>query len=173
MGIRVDIGKCTGCRRCETACAFFHTGRINNRLARIKALNQYETGIDGAIACVQCEERYCLECPEDALTLGKFGQVIISPTLCTSCGICDKACPIGAIEIFQDIVYVCDLCGGKPKCVEACREGAITFEREEKEHLSLTFFNKKTAKMNPSQKRYFYVQTLGGEIRKEWSKVRA
>lgn len=168
--IRVDISKCTGCRRCEVACVFFHTGRVNSSLARIKVLNLYETGIDGPIVCQQCRERYCMCCPADALTIGSFGQVIVSPTLCTLCGACAKACPIGAIEIFNEIVYVCDLCGGRPKCVEACTEEAIIYEPEESGHLSLAVFKQETKKMNPSQRRQFYLKELGIELRKKWRK---
>jgi len=171
--ILVDISKCTGCRRCETTCSFFHTGRINTHLARIKVLNLYETGTDSPVVCVQCKERYCVKCPENALRVGNKGQVIVSPTLCTSCGVCEKACPVGAIEIFNKIVYVCDLCGGKPKCVEACTEGAITFEPENIEHISLKDIKKETAKMNPSQKRHFYVKKIGSIARKRRDEAHA
>lgn len=158
--IRIDLNKCTGCHRCETACSFAHTGRVNNHLARIKVLNLYESGLDSPVVCVQCKERYCLRCPEDALSLGRQGQVVVSPTLCTSCGVCEKACPIGAIEVFNKIVYVCDLCGGKPKCVEACTEGAISFEPDTTEQVSLEDIKTATTKMNPSQKRHFFTQRI-------------
>ena len=69
--IQVDLYKCTGCRRCEAACAFFHTGRINPSLARIKVTLLYESGLDGPVVCQQCQERYCLKCPEEALTTDK------------------------------------------------------------------------------------------------------
>jgi carbon-monoxide dehydrogenase iron sulfur subunit len=171
--IRIDLNKCTGCQRCETACSFFHTGRINNHLSRIKVLNLYETGTDSPVVCVQCEERYCMKCPEDALSLGHQGQVIVSPTLCNSCGVCEKACPIGAIDIFNKIAYVCDLCGGKPKCLEACTEEAITFEPEMVEHTSLADVKKETAKMNPSQKRQFYIKKTGSIASKKRDQARA
>ncbi len=167
--INVDLTKCTGCRRCEVACAFFHTGKVNRHLSRIKVLNLYETGIDGPVVCVQCQERYCMRCPSDALSIGKLGQVVASPTVCTLCGSCEKSCPIGANEIFDDIVYVCALCGGKPKCVEACTEQAIVFD-ENGERPSLAEIKEKTKKMNPSQKRQFYLYRLGMEVRKRWRK---
>jgi len=173
MAIRVDLSKCTGCKRCEAACAFFHTGRINNHLARIKVINIYETGIDGPVVCNQCKERYCLGCPEHALSLGTYGQVIVCPTLCSLCAACEKACPIGAIEIFDGIVFVCDLCGGSPKCVEACTEGAITFDPQENKQPSLAAVKRETEKMNPSQKRYFFLRKLSAGLREKWSKNHA
>ena len=114
-----------------------------------------------------------MKCPENALTIGKFGQVIVSPTMCTLCGACEKNCPLGALEIFNDIVYVCDLCGGKPNCIKACTEGAITWDKDASGHVSLEEFKKQTKKMNPSQKRNFYINKLGSEVRKNWRKVNA
>lgn len=166
--IVVDVSKCTGCRRCETTCSFYHTGRVNRHLARIKVTHLYEMGIDGPILCQQCQERYCMTCPVDALTIGKYGQVIVSPTVCTLCGVCEKACPIGAIEQFNGFIYVCDLCGGQPKCVDACTEGALTFRVDKIEHCSLSTFKIETKQMNPSQKRSFYLKQLGLEVRKTW-----
>jgi len=156
--ITVDLKKCTGCKRCETVCSFFHTGRISSHLARIKVLNLYENGIDCPVLCVQCRERYCMECPQNALSIGSLGEVIVSSDLCTACGACEQACPIGAAEIFHDTVHVCDLCGGKPSCVEACTEGAISFEPEMTEHVSLAEIEKGTAGMSPGMKRYAYIR---------------
>jgi carbon-monoxide dehydrogenase iron sulfur subunit len=167
--ILFDLSKCTGCRKCEVMCAFFHSGKVGHSLARIKVINLYQLGIDGPVACRQCQERYCLKCPEDALTLGPLGQVVVSPTVCTLCQACEKACPVGAIEIFENIVYVCDLCGGKPKCVEACTEGAITFMENAGGGLSLASIKKETSKMTPGQKRQFYIKREGAKLREKWS----
>lgn len=139
----------------------------------MKVLNLYEIGLDGPVFCVQCKEKYCLRCPEDAITEGSFGELVVSPTLCTLCGVCEKACPIGAIEIFNDIVYVCDLCGGRPQCVEACTEGAITFESDRRKYLSLEAFKKGTGRMNPSQKQKSYLMKKGSSIRKRWRRQNA
>lgn len=167
--IRIDLSKCTGCRRCELACSFFHSGRINRHLSRIKVLNLYEQGIDAPVACVQCQERYCLQCPEKALSLGPQGQIIVAPTVCTLCGVCEKNCPVGAIEIFEGIVYVCDLCGGNPKCVEACTEGALIHDPG-KELPSLDTYRKKNRHKNPSEKRYAYLKDQTNQVRKQWRK---
>ncbi|MCK5056413.1 MAG: hypothetical protein KAT34_07155 [Candidatus Aminicenantes bacterium] len=200
--IKVDIGKCTGCRMCETACSFFHTGAINRHMSRIKVIHHYGTGVDGPVLCRQCEERYCMDCPSNALSIGALGQVIASPTLCTLCkgsatptakgtastltgghnkkvyfsgklsqGIskkCERNCPIGAIEIFNDIVYVCDLCGGSPRCVAACSEGALSFVPEEKETISLQNLVIESKKMNPTEKRSLYIAEQGQKLRDTW-----
>ena len=167
--IKVDYSRCTGCRRCEVACAFFHTGRIDRQKSRIKVLNIYEIGLDGPVVCNQCEERYCMRCPDKALSLGDRGQVILSPTVCTLCGICEKLCPIGALEIHEDIVYVCDLCGGKPQCIEACSEGAIIFvQTHPLQAPSLSEAFKKNKKKNPSQKREWFLKEQGSKIREKW-----
>ncbi len=166
--IKVDLSKCTGCRRCEAACAFFHTGRINPLLARIKVIHLYESGIDGPVVCQQCLERYCLKCPENALSLGPQGEVICSPTVCNLCGVCEKACPIGAIEIFSEFVYVCDLCGGDPKCIPACTEGALRFDPDEKDRVSLAEVKKETQGQTPVQKREFFLRKTGRKLREGW-----
>lgn len=171
--IKVDLSRCTGCGRCAVHCSFFHTGTIGSRHSRIKVLNLYESGVDGPIVCVQCRERYCLKCPEKALSVGPDGQIYVSPTRCTLCGACEINCPIGAIEIFEEIVHVCDLCGGRPRCVEACTEGAIIWEREECGTVSLAEFRKTAAKKSPDLKRYDYLEKLGGELRKLWRSKRA
>jgi Fe-S-cluster-containing dehydrogenase component len=109
-------------------------------------------------------------CPADALTIGPLGQIIISPNACILCGACEKACPIGAIELFNDCVYVCDLCGGEPKCVDACTEGAIINNEKKTSGPTLAEVEKQTKKMNPIQKRHFYLRKLGAKLREKWRK---
>ena len=166
--IEVDLSRCTGCRSCETACSFYHTGKVSRHLARIRVVHIYESGIDGPAVCAQCKERYCLECPVDALQIGAQGQIIASPTICTRCGGCVTRCPIGAIELFDDIIYVCDLCGGNPKCVDACTEGAISYNPSPIDSSSLSSYKEQTKRMNPSEKRHLYVHTHGERVRKSW-----
>lgn len=165
--ITIDISKCTGCKRCETACAFYHTGKVSNHLARIKVINLYNQGIDGPVVCQQCQERYCLDCPVEAISIGAQGQIIVAPTVCILCGRCEQNCPIGAIELFNGYVFVCDLCGGDPKCVQACTEGAIKYYPKAKSP-SLMHYDESTKKMNPSQKRMNFVKDQGKILRKKW-----
>ncbi|MFX1285874.1 MAG: 4Fe-4S dicluster domain-containing protein [Promethearchaeota archaeon] len=167
MMIQLDVSKCTGCRMCETTCTMLHTGRVNRNMARIHVVNLFQIGIDGPVVCLQCKERYCMDCPSNAITLGNQGQIIISPTLCTLCGKCERNCPIGAIQIFNKIVYVCDLCGGSPKCVEVCTEGAISYIPEF-EKTSLAYLKEEMKNMNPSERQMHYVETLGRDVRRNW-----
>jgi Fe-S-cluster-containing hydrogenase component 2 len=153
---------------CETACAFFHSGKVNRHLSRIKLINLYEIGIDGPVLCVQCSERYCLDCPEKAITVGDLGEIVVSMTNCVLCKKCERNCPIGAIEIFDNMVLVCDLCGGTPKCVKACTEKALTYIKDDREKESLAEIKRLSSKMNTSEKRVLYINKIGKKIREDW-----
>lgn len=166
--IRVDVSRCSGCRMCEVACAFYHTGKVNRNLARIKVVQIFEKGIDGPVVCQQCSERYCLDCPENALSIGPRGQVIVSPTLCSQCGKCVRECPIGAIEIFDEIARVCDLCGDSPRCVISCSREAIVFDSHLSESVSLKDRKGETKKFSATEKRTHHILQLGETDRKLW-----
>ena len=170
--IRIDASRCTGCRCCEAACAFHHTGSGGRLLSRIRVVNLYELGVDAPVVCQQCEERYCLACPSDSLTLGSLGQVVVSPTLCSECGACTRSCPIGAIEPVEGIAYVCDLCGGDPRCVAACTQEAIAFAPGAGGTMSLAPFKPGSEKLAPSHKRARFVQALGAPVRAAWGASR-
>ena len=168
--IRINPVLCSGCRRCETTCTFFHSGNTGRHNARIRVSHLYQTGIDTAVVCQQCSERYCLKCPQKALSIGSGGEIVCSPTLCILCGRCEQECPIGAIEIVQDIVYVCDLCGGKPRCVEACTEKAIWHDPAKQSTISLEGMKEKSAKLSAPEKRAIFAVELGRALRKVWEK---
>ncbi len=135
--ITLELARCSGCSRCEVHCSFFHSGKIGRSGARIKVVKIENIGIDFPVVCQQCQERYCTKCPEKAIEIGSLGQVIVSPTLCTACGTCEIMCPIGAIELYEEIPHVCDLCGGDPRCVKACTLNAIHYEPDLTERVSL------------------------------------
>ena len=156
--ITLDLAKCSGCSRCEVHCSFFHSGKIGRSGARIKVVKIEEIGIDYPVVCQQCRERYCTKCPEKAIEVGTLGQVIVSPTLCTACGTCEILCPIGAIELFEEIPHVCDLCGGEPRCVKACTLDAVRYAPEVSESVSLKEFKKDSRGLGPEEKRLRYAR---------------
>jgi carbon-monoxide dehydrogenase iron sulfur subunit len=164
----IDSGKCSGCRRCESHCSFFHSGKTGRMGARIKVEKMESIGMDVPVVCAQCSEQYCTKCPENAISVTARGSVEVSPTLCTLCGACEKLCPIGAIEIYNDIPHVCDLCGGAPRCMEACEMGAILLDPDAKQSVSLKQIKQETKKMAPHQKRYAYAMQESEKIRKKW-----
>ena len=166
--ITLDLARCSGCSRCEVNCSFFHSGKIGRSGARIKVVKIEDIGIDYPVVCQQCRERYCAKCPEKAIQVDSLGQVIVSPTLCTACGTCEILCPIGAIELFEEIPLVCDLCGGDPRCVKACTLDAIHYDPEVTGAISLKDYKKSSRGLNPEEKRLRYVIALSQELRDRW-----
>ena len=166
--IVIDAAKCSGCRRCEVYCSFFRTGAVGRAKARVRVVKMEEIGLDFPVVCQQCRERYCTKCPESAIEIGPQGQVIVSPTLCVSCGACQTRCPIGAIELVGGVPYVCDLCGGKPSCVRQCSLGAITYHPELVGEVSLEPFKKRTRGLSPEEKRMLFAKEVSKALRDEW-----
>jgi Fe-S-cluster-containing hydrogenase component 2 len=166
--ITLALENCSGCSRCEVHCSFFHSGKIGRSGARIKVVKIEDLGIDYPVICQHCQERYCIKCPENAIEIGSLGQIIVSPTLCTACGTCEIMCPIGAIQLFEEIPYVCDLCGGDPRCVKACTMDAIHYEPEVTETVSLKNFKKESRRRNPEEKRLRYAMTCSQDLREAW-----
>jgi Fe-S-cluster-containing hydrogenase component 2 len=150
-------------------CSFFHSGKIGRCGARIKVVKVEEIGIDYPLVCQQCSERYCTKCPEKAIQIGPLGQVIVSPTLCTACGTCEILCPVGAIELYEEIPLVCDLCGGDPRCVKACTLDAIHYDADLTDAVSLKEFKKTSRGLSPEEKRLRYAMTLSRGLRDSWS----
>jgi Fe-S-cluster-containing hydrogenase component 2 len=125
-------------------------------------------GIDIPVVCQQCRERYCAKCPESAITTGEKGEIVVSRDLCTACGTCERLCPIGAIELFDGIPLVCDLCGGTPSCVQECNMGAVIYEPTVTGVVALGSLRKKTRKLSPEAKRVRFAETLSRDMRGEW-----
>lgn len=166
--ITLELEKCSGCSRCEVHCSFFHSGKVGRSGARIKVVKVEEIGIDYPVVCQHCKERYCVKCPEEAIEIGPLGQIVVSPTLCTACGTCEIMCPIGAIQLFEEIPYVCDLCGGQPRCVEACTMDAIHYEPDVTDTVSLKEYKKGSRGQLPEQKRLRYAMVGSRELRDRW-----
>ncbi len=55
---------------------------------------------------------------------------VIDREKCTDCGDCADECPLGVIEIIEEVITMADpdRCMECGQCVEACSEDAITME---------------------------------------------
>lgn len=125
--------KCTGCHRCELWCSFVKEQVNNPSKARIHVLRR-EPSQDTPLVCLHCG--VCINaCAYDAISRNKkTGAVVIDHEKCVACGKCLMACPYGMITMDRKIhkANKCDLCGGKPACVEHCKEGALVFAEIDK-----------------------------------------
>ena len=129
----VDQEKCTGCRRCEIFCSFYHFRAYSLGRTRLHVVRDNEPqGQEGPVICTQCG--LCkLVCPvEGAMIRNKrTGAVLVT----SKCDIdkcireCVAACPYGVIHIDSKSkkAIKCDFCGGKPSCVEACPWQVINY----------------------------------------------
>jgi Fe-S-cluster-containing hydrogenase component 2 len=121
-----DYTKCSGCRRCEIACSLFHEGKIWPEASRIRVFMLIPT-VEIPHLCAQCDDAPCItSCPVKALSLdAKTGAIIVNKEACIACGSCINACPgkVPSIHPMEKYALICDLCGGRPQCVEVCQEG--------------------------------------------------
>jgi Fe-S-cluster-containing dehydrogenase component len=136
--LRIDPEKCTGCGRCQLACAMKHHGRIDPRLARIRILRFEAPALNVPIVCLACDRAPCIKtCPMNARLREKNGTVVTDPETCIGCRACVYICPVGspAVNPYTDRTLTCDMCQDDPAgpwCVAACRcEGALTLEPAE------------------------------------------
>jgi len=129
-------------------------------------------GIDFPVVCHQCTEHFCTKCPQHAISITALGSIEVSPTLCDLCGACEHLCPVGAIQIYNEVPHVCDLCGGDPRCVMACDMGAIEYDPGTRQKVSLAVVKQQTRKMSPPKKRYTYALAESRAIREDWCKDR-
>jgi Fe-S-cluster-containing hydrogenase component 2 len=91
-------------------------------------LMEGENLLSRPVVCTQCENAFCMHsCPVEAISRqADTGAVIVDKDKCISCGDCVEACPDGMIKLdAQEKADKCDLCGGDPLCVRYCTPGAL------------------------------------------------
>lgn len=138
---------CSGCHICEKMCALKHDKKYNPSYSRIKVYQYYPGPIDVPIVCQYCEDRPCVKaCPTGALQyLADKIQMKVDASLCTSCGLCNKACLDngrgGCITFNPEAgtAQICDLCDGDPACAKYCPSDTLHY-------LSASRFAKRLAK---------------------------
>ena len=81
--------------------------------------------------CQHCDDPPCMSvCGSSAIYRDdELNRVMIDPDRCIGCKMCLSTCPFGAIgfDSIRGFAFKCELCGGDPECVHACKRGAITY----------------------------------------------
>ena len=131
--LAIDPDKCTTCRLCELVCSQKHEGTFRPWRSHIRVAIRTEEAFYFPMVCIQCPEAPCIEeCPTDALVRdAATDAVVLVEARCEECGICESACPYGAIRCPEGKPRKCDLCGGDPECVRFCAPGALRYEPPE------------------------------------------
>ena len=130
-----NFEKCSGCRLCEVACSEYHESKIWPAASRVR-VHEYYPGLEFPVLCYQCGNAPCVEaCPEGAISIDpETSTVVYDETKClrviegADCTECHDACPGNAITFHPEsqLPISCDMCGGDPKCVAACRDQTLT-----------------------------------------------
>jgi Na+-translocating ferredoxin:NAD+ oxidoreductase RNF subunit RnfB len=133
----VDMTKCTGCRKCESACPKKVIEVLPASKAVIVACHSKDKGVDvrkncqvGCIACGKCVK----VCPFDAPSISNnLSRIALDK--CKVCGLCVKECPTKAILDFipqRSKAFITDKCIGCQICSKVCPVDAATGEPKKK-----------------------------------------
>lgn len=131
MFVKAIPEKCSGCMTCEVVCSMYHWDVVNEKKSGIRVERKSVTE-DIPHLCTHgkdCDFECIDACKFDAMNK-KDGRVYVDYDKCTGCRLCEKACPINAVWIFEKKAYKCDLCGGDPMCVKYCSQGALELVEE-------------------------------------------
>ena len=128
----VHADRCNGCGECSPVCPIEIPNYFEMNLAPRKAIYVpmsqsvplvYTIDMDACIQCYKCVDA----CPEGSLSLSD-GVIAWDAETCTRCEECLDPCPEKAVAFdpVSDRINICDLCGGKPLCIEWCPEDVIS-----------------------------------------------
>ncbi|MFH1489255.1 MAG: hypothetical protein ABII06_10145 [Pseudomonadota bacterium] len=122
MKIRVNKEVCSGCHICELVCSLFHLGVMNTAKSAVRIQrDDLDTSVSTPVLCRQCKEMKCLE-GEGAVDVDERKKFVWP-------GGRVDGCPFKALNADDGAAYHCDLCGGRPQCVQFCTTGALQVQR--------------------------------------------
>ena len=153
----IDIGKCIGCKACQSACMEWNnlrdavgtnTGTYDNPRDLTEnswtVMKFFEVEPSGKLewlirkdGCMHCADPGCLKaCPAPgAIVQYSNGIVDFHEENCIGCGYCVAGCPFNVPRISKKDgkAYKCTLCsdrvavGLEPACIKTCPTGALVF----------------------------------------------
>ncbi|MBI5360456.1 MAG: 4Fe-4S dicluster domain-containing protein [Planctomycetes bacterium] len=129
MYLDADNSKCTGCRVCQIACAMVHFNEINPKKTAIGIKGHFPE--PGTYETVICNQcGVCAQvCPVEAISIKDNGIYIIDSHKCTGCGVCVQECPRQCMFLHSD-THVPMKCDMCKECVVMCPTKTL-FVKEE------------------------------------------
>lgn len=128
----IDSGKCDGCGLCQIVCAVEKSGFYDPSLSRIKIKKYGYWSLFNPMVCSHCAVPSCqASCLMNIIGKdAKTGIKTSDNAKCIGCRACQVSCPFDACtyDHLAGKVISCDLCGGKPLCIDFCPTGALQFE---------------------------------------------
>ena len=120
--------KCIGCNTCVDVCSNLYFKEVSDEKSCIEVYDKGEGNFDLSV-CNQCQT--CVaECPTMALTVNKFGVVMVSKSLCIGCYACVAICPTDNMRTYLEgiVPFKCIACGA---CARECPADAIEIVTED------------------------------------------
>ncbi|OGD25184.1 MAG: hypothetical protein A2Y56_01140 [Candidatus Aminicenantes bacterium RBG_13_63_10] len=122
--IKVNRDQCTGCRLCLQVCGMMHFEGINPKKAALRVEARFPD--PGKYRPYVCTQcGKCAEaCPVGAISRDDKGAYIVDKAACDNCGACVAACPFDVVFQHPDAPHVI-ICDFCMLCTEMCNTGAI------------------------------------------------
>jgi Fe-S-cluster-containing hydrogenase component 2 len=111
-------------------CSFTNENVFSPSLARITVMKEDCLGLDLPIVCWHCKPCKAMEnCPTKALKRNVKGLVFVDEKKCVGCKKCSETCIVGAIKLHPEkrTPIICNLCNGRPVCVQKCPTKALAY----------------------------------------------
>jgi carbon-monoxide dehydrogenase iron sulfur subunit len=124
LRIKVSRDQCTGCRLCLQVCGLMHFDEINPKKAAMRVEAKFPD--PGKYRPYVCTQcGKCAEaCPVGAISQNDKGAFIVDKAKCDNCGACVTACPFGVVFQHPSLDFVI-ICDFCMICTEMCNTGAI------------------------------------------------